>query len=60
MRSALDATAALWCEQSTPCLTCRMMVRDLILTFLAEVPEPLKPIPPLELRMKLSREGADA
>lgn len=64
IRYALDASATGLCSQvrhpgDEPCYQCRMVAREVVLAFLAEVGS-LTLISPLELRLRLIKEGADA
>lgn len=60
IRAALNAAAGAWCQQTPPCFYCRGIARDIVLTFLAEIPGQLTPMPPVEMRLMVARDGADA
>lgn len=63
VRAALDAAASEICESAAlggaPCTNCRFMARDIVLRFLAEIPA-VRPILPIELRVQVQIQGADA
>lgn len=62
IRTALNAAAGEQCAQvrnpgDLPCYQCRMVARDIIMTFLTTLPPDR--ITPLELRLRLATQGSD-
>lgn len=65
IRTALNAAAGEYCPQfkgnggrlDLPCYGCRMVARDIIMTFLTTLPPDR--ITPLELRLRLAKQGSD-
>jgi hypothetical protein len=64
IRAAIDVAASMLCDGvrkpgDQPCQYCRGTVRDVLLAFFAEIPA-VRPIMPVEMRIRIQREGADA